>query len=80
MSVFDKIGQYGKTLEAVTSTVKWVEHQAQSSPDKLTSTQKLEMAVAILSAFYPQSSNLVPLINACVAVFNLIGVFKKKSG
>lgn len=77
MSVFDKLGQYGKTLEAVTSTVKWVEHQAQSAPEKLTSAQKLEMAVTILAAFYPQPTNLVPLINACVAVFNLIGVFKK---
>ena len=78
MSFLSKLGQYGQTLEAVTSSVKWVEYQASLTPEKLTGAQKLEMAVAILDAFYPQAHNLIPLINSVVTVFNLIGTFKKK--
>lgn len=77
MSFTDQIKEYRDRLDAVTSAVKWVEHQSQQAPGTMSSQDKLQAALLILEAFYPPTANLVPLINAVVAVFNLARIFKK---
>ena len=53
MSFTDQIKEYRDRLDAVTSAVKWVEHQSQQAPGTMSSQDKLQAALLILEAFYP---------------------------
>ncbi len=77
------INSVAATLATVSEVVQNIEANSTTGTTPLTGAQKLDMAVTVIGAINPQAGalgkSLETIVSTFVTLFNLTGLFKKKT-